>query len=189
MPRTPRQNDVVTLMYVPGESGKIRRYHVRRSRIRKAFFVAFCALAALIAGSVDYVYALRGRPELERLHRETGLQREQLEAYATRMREIAGRITSIESLERKLRVITNLDPSDPDPAFRNRRCGRGDSGFAGSHLALARSPSREDARELRSTLLAGCGESDCLKGGPSDERAHEPRGGARSPVRTGLGFR
>ena len=38
-------------------------------------------------------------------------------------------------------------------------------------------------------LLAGCGESDCLKGGPSDERAHEPRGGARSPVRTGLGFR
>ncbi len=115
MPRTPRQNDVVTLMYVPGESGKIRRYHVRRSRIRKAFFVAFCALAALIAGSVDYVYALRGRPELERLHRETGLQREQLEAYATRMREIAGRITSIESLERKLRVITNLDPSDPTP--------------------------------------------------------------------------
>ncbi len=37
--------------------------------------------------------------------------------------------------------------------------------------------------------LAGCGESDWLRGGPSDEGVHRPRGGARFPVRTGLGLR
>ncbi|MEE8314777.1 MAG: M23 family metallopeptidase [Myxococcota bacterium] len=147
MPRTPRQNDVVTLMYVPGESGKIRRYHIRRSRIRKVFFVAFCALAVLIAGSVDYVYALRGMSELERLHRETGLQREQLEAYATRMGEIAGRITSIESLERKLRVITNLDPSDPTPLSG---IGGVDEGILDSQNLTWLSPGRRHEKMLES---------------------------------------
>ncbi len=147
MPRTPRQNDVVTLMYVPGESGKIRRYHVRRSRIRKAIFVAFCAFAVLIAGSVDYVYALRERSELERLHRETGLQREQLEAYATRMGEIAGRITSIESLERKLRVITNLDPSDPTPLSG---IGGVDEGILASQDLTWLSPGRRHEKMLES---------------------------------------
>ena len=102
-------------MYVPGESGTIRRYQVRRSRIRKCIYSALLALAVLVAGTVDYVHARRGMTELERLRCETGVQREHLQVYAARMETIANRLTSIDSLERKLRVITNLDPSDPTP--------------------------------------------------------------------------
>lgn len=110
-----RANDLVTFMYVPGESGSIRRVHVRRSRIRKATFASLCLLVALIVAGVDYVQVRRGVPELEHLRRETATQREQIQSYASRMEQVATRLATIDSLERKLRVITNLDPSDPTP--------------------------------------------------------------------------
>ncbi len=110
-----RLSDIVTFMYVPGESGTIRRYQVRRSQIRKCIYTALLVCGVMVAASVDYVHARRGMTELERLQRETSVQREQLQAYAARMELIANRLTAIDSLERKLRVITNLDLSDPTP--------------------------------------------------------------------------
>lgn len=139
------KRSVVTFMYVPGETGRIRRYHVKRSRIRKGMFAAFFAFAVLIAGSIDYVYARRGMSELERLRQETATQREQLETYASRMEEIASRLTNIDGLERKLRVITNLDPSDPTPLSG---IGGVDGGLLDSQDLTWLSPSRRHQKMI-----------------------------------------
>jgi murein DD-endopeptidase MepM/ murein hydrolase activator NlpD len=53
--------------------------------------------------------------ELERLRRETTAQRQELSAYAEQMETISTRLGKIDGFERKLRVITNLDPADPLP--------------------------------------------------------------------------
>ncbi len=142
-----RPNDVVTFMYVPGESGSIRRVHIRRSRIRKAIFAAVCALATLALLSVDYVQVRRGMSELEHLRRETTTQRQQIQSYAARMEEIAARITNVDGLERKLRVITNLDPSDPTPLSG---IGGVDGGLLDSQDLTWLSPGRRHQKMIES---------------------------------------
>ncbi len=118
MPRTGSlsQENRITLLYVPdGPTGAIRRFHVKRSWLRgvaSGWVVA--AIAVCIAG-VDYVKVRREVVELERLRSEASIQREEIAEYAARMDEIAGRLARLGSLEQKLRVITNLDPSDPMP--------------------------------------------------------------------------
>ncbi|MEE9279744.1 MAG: M23 family metallopeptidase [Myxococcota bacterium] len=152
-----RPNDVVTFMYVPGESGSIRRVHVRRSRIRKATFAAVCALLTLAVLSVDYVRVRRGVSELEHLRRETATQRQQIQSYAARMEEIAARITNIDGLERKLRVITNLDPSDPTPLSG---IGGVDGGLLDSQDLTWLSPGRRHQKMIESfDRLSAAGEA------------------------------
>jgi murein DD-endopeptidase MepM/ murein hydrolase activator NlpD len=65
--------------------------------------------------TVDYVRARIHLVELDRLRVETAEQKEELHAYAERMEAISDRLGQIDQFQRKLRVITNLDPADPLP--------------------------------------------------------------------------
>ena len=107
--------DVITLLYVPGASGTIRRFHVQRAWIRRGLAAAIVGLVAALALSVDYVQVRTQVTELDHLRNETREQREQLRAYADKMELVSEKLASISRLDRKLRVITNLDPSDPLP--------------------------------------------------------------------------
>ena len=107
--------DVITLMYVPGPAGTIRRFHLRRSWIHRAMAAAIVLLAATLVLSVDYVRVRQDAVELDSLRAETRAQREQLVDYADKMELISNQLAALGRLDRKLRVITNLDPSDPLP--------------------------------------------------------------------------
>lgn len=108
-------SDLVTLMYVPGRSGKILRYHFPRAWMRHALAgVAVLAVAVLALG-VDYIRARGQLSELDYLRSETREQRDQLLAYSDQMTRISDELKRISSFDRKLRVITNLDPADPLP--------------------------------------------------------------------------
>ena len=114
-PNIPPNEDVVTLMIVPGSAGSIRRFHVPRIWLRRAAFASVGVAVAFLVLSVDYVRVRVSLSELERLRRETTAQREELRAYAEQMETISTRLGKIDGFERKLRVITNLDPADPLP--------------------------------------------------------------------------
>jgi len=105
----------VTLMIVPGRAGSIRRFHVPRIWIQRATYAGIASAVLLLALSVDYVRVRVSLAELERLRSETTAQREELRAYAEKMEIISTRLGKIDGFERKLRVITNLDPADPLP--------------------------------------------------------------------------
>ena len=118
MPSNPAvgsQADVITLLYVPGPAGAIRRFHLRRSWLRRALAGSIVVLAATLVLSVDYVRVRRNVVELDGLRAETRSQREQLMDYADKMELISNQLAALGRLDRKLRVITNLDPSDPLP--------------------------------------------------------------------------
>ena len=51
--------------------------------------------------------------ELDRLRVETAEQRDQIQTYAQKMEAISAKLGRIDGFERKLRIITNLDPADP----------------------------------------------------------------------------
>ena len=114
-PTTPPNDDVVTLMIVPGAAGSIRRFHVPRVWLRRATFASVGVVVAVLVLSIDYVRVRVSLSELERLRRETTAQRQELQAYAEQMETISTRLGKIDGFERKLRVITNLDPADPLP--------------------------------------------------------------------------
>ena len=108
-------DDVVTFMCVPGRSGQIRRYSVPRYWIRRASAAGVALSIVIVALSVDYVRARHLLGELEYLREETSEQREQLAAYSEQVGEISEHLARVSQFDRKLRVITNLDPADPLP--------------------------------------------------------------------------
>ena len=114
-PNTPQKDDVVTFMIVPGGTGSIRRFHVPRVSLKRASWAGIAAAVLFLVFSVDYVRVRLSLSELERLRRETSAQRQELQSYAEQMETISTKLGKIDTFERKLRVITNLDPADPLP--------------------------------------------------------------------------
>jgi len=108
-------SDLVTLMYVPGRSGHIRRYNFPRTWIRRSMGAAVAVAVALLVLGVDYVRGRIQLTELEYLRNETREQRDELVGYADRMALISKDLQRISSFDRKLRMITNLDPAAPLP--------------------------------------------------------------------------
>ena len=107
--------DTLTLMIVPGQSGSIRRFHVPRLWLRRATLGGVAFAVALLALGIDYVRVRSNLYELERLRTETREQRDQIQDYAQKMELISTKLARIDGFERKLRIITNLDPADPLP--------------------------------------------------------------------------
>ncbi len=108
-------NDFVTFMYMPGNTGEIRRYHLPRSWVRRGTVGLIVAAVVLLAFGVDYVRVRTHLVELDYLRSETSVQRDQLHEYTQKMATISEELTRISGFDRKLRVITNLDPADPLP--------------------------------------------------------------------------
>jgi len=106
-------HDTITLMVMQGPTGNIRKIQLRRSWLKKGAGGALIALCVIIGLSVDYVRVRVQLDELDDLRVESSEQREQIGEYSAQMGEIAQKLAQIDQLERKLRVITNLDPGDP----------------------------------------------------------------------------
>ena len=107
--------EFVTLMYVPGRAGQIRRFHFPRFWVRRAAIVGAFLGAAMLTLGVDYVRARIQLSELDYLRGETREQHEQLVEYTEQLGRISTDLERISSFDRKLRVIANLDPADPIP--------------------------------------------------------------------------
>jgi murein DD-endopeptidase MepM/ murein hydrolase activator NlpD len=102
-------------MYMPGQTGQIRRFGLRRVWLRRIGTALGLGIAVLSVGFVDYVRVRRTIRELPALRSESQQQREQILEYARKLEEISGHLQRVAELDRKLRVITNLDPADPIP--------------------------------------------------------------------------
>jgi murein DD-endopeptidase MepM/ murein hydrolase activator NlpD len=98
-----------------GPAGTVRRIQVRREWIRRAFYAAGVVLLATPLLIFDYVRLREVSHEKDRLDQETTAQREELETYAARMQNVSDRLAKVGRLDRKLRIITDLDPEDPLP--------------------------------------------------------------------------
>lgn len=114
-PDAARDDQFFTLMLMTGQAGAIRRFSVRKTWLNRSIWAA-ALLGLVFAGfSLDYVVARRQLVELDRLRAEASEQREQIATYVSHVQEISDKLSRVDALERKLRVITNLDPADPLP--------------------------------------------------------------------------
>lgn len=102
--------DDLTLMLVPGRTGKILRWTLPRRWIRILETATIVAALLLIAGSVDYVRLRIHLSELDGLRVEAREQRQEIAAYSEHMRNITDQLARVGEFDRKLRVITDLHP-------------------------------------------------------------------------------
>ena len=115
MPRKDTQTDLVTLMYVPGHDGQIRRFNFPRLWVHRASIGAAIVAVIVLGLGVDYVRARVQLSELDYLRGETRTQRAQLQEYSEQIAQISQDLKQVAAFDKKLRVITNLDPADPLP--------------------------------------------------------------------------
>ena len=102
-------------MYVPGRTGQIKRMHFARVWIRRGIAAACAAFLALTGLFVDYARVRYQLAELDYLRDQTREQALQLDEYTDQMQQISESLKRVSSFDRRLRVITNLDPADPLP--------------------------------------------------------------------------
>jgi murein DD-endopeptidase MepM/ murein hydrolase activator NlpD len=110
-----RLHETVTFLYMPGETGRMRRFGVQRLWLRRAGMTLGVLSVALTCVLVDYVNVRLRVRELPALRSESAQQREQIAQYTEKLGEISRHLEHVAELDRKLRVITNLDPADPLP--------------------------------------------------------------------------
>jgi murein DD-endopeptidase MepM/ murein hydrolase activator NlpD len=113
--RESRPQENVTLLYMPGQTGRVRRFSLRRIWFRRVAIGAGVFCVALCALLVDYVKLRSEVDQLPALRAQARQQREQIDTYTEKLQSIKKHLESVAALDRKLRVITNLQGSDPLP--------------------------------------------------------------------------
>ncbi|MEE8556537.1 MAG: M23 family metallopeptidase [Myxococcota bacterium] len=110
-----RSTDPYTLILMEGQAGKVHRFQFRRSWMKAAAWLGGLLAIAVPLFSWDYVRLRHATVELGQLRVEAAAQREELHEYTDWMGQISERLSQVSALDRKLRVITSLDPADPMP--------------------------------------------------------------------------
>lgn len=106
-----------TILFVPGGSNKVRKINAPNGVI--FFFVSIVFLITLGIGWLitDYRKIKTQIPELDYLKKENRIQKTQLIALTQKIIQINRNMAKLQEFDRKLRVMTNLEPSDEHDQF------------------------------------------------------------------------
>ena len=98
-----------TIMILPDETAKVRKYRVPKSVVRG--ILAAVAVLALGLGYLvtDYLGVKNTVAEMERLRMETRQQRQQLVTFAKSIDDLQGEMGRLRQFDMKLRVMADLD--------------------------------------------------------------------------------
>jgi len=114
-----------TVLIVPDGGAQVRRVQVPVFLIPAVFGVAFLAVAFLAVAAYAYIH---DRVRLEKIASQrlvlvarTEAQKGQIELFASRIKELEGRLNQIKALDRKVRAMANLhdqhEAVTPSPMF------------------------------------------------------------------------
>jgi len=106
-----------TILFLPGRSNKIKKISVPDRVI--FFFVSTIILIILGVGWLvtDYRKIITQIPELDYLKKENRIQKTQLITLTERIIQIDQSMAKLQEFDRKLRVMTNLEPSSEHDQF------------------------------------------------------------------------
>jgi murein DD-endopeptidase MepM/ murein hydrolase activator NlpD len=106
-----------TIVFLPRGSNKIRKINIPNRLIFTLaclFFLITLGVGWLIT---DYKKIKTQIPELNYLRKENTTQKTQLVALSKKINQINQRMAKLQEFERKLRVMTNLEPSEGQDQF------------------------------------------------------------------------
>ena len=106
-----------TILFIPGESNRVRKINIPN----RAIFILGCFIFLITLGIgwliTDYRKIKTQIPELDYLKKENSIQKTQLITLTQRIIQINQNMARLQEFERKLRVMTNLEPSAEQDQF------------------------------------------------------------------------
>ena len=106
-----------TILFLPGGSTKVRKINIPN----KVIFVLVCLILLITLGVgwliTDYRKIKTQIPELQYLKKENRVQKIQLIALARKIIQVNQNMAKLQEFDRKLRVMTNLEPSGEQDQF------------------------------------------------------------------------
>ncbi|GBE15933.1 murein DD-endopeptidase MepM [bacterium BMS3Abin14] len=98
-----------TIMVVPDETTKVRRYRVPKLFVRGILFASLIIVAGLAYLLTDYYHVRKMVSGFDRLRLETRQQKKQLLTYVKTINDIQTEMGRLRHFDTKLRVMANLD--------------------------------------------------------------------------------
>jgi murein DD-endopeptidase MepM/ murein hydrolase activator NlpD len=137
----------VTILFVPDGSTGVRRFRVPRFILNTAVLLCILSAAVLYWVLEDYRAMKAEMPRLAQLERENAQHRKQTVFLAQRINKITERMCELNELDRKLKIMVNLEPPEgeekhdgvggPDPLLLDPK-----SALEKTHRGLVRSMHR-----------------------------------------------
>jgi len=100
--------DRYSLIVVADETAPIRRFDLRKDRVKRAIAAAAVACCLGVIGMVDYVRVRVDHRALAGLRAENAEQRRQIESFSSEWSAVESDLERLRELERKVRIIANL---------------------------------------------------------------------------------
>lgn len=106
-----------TILFLPGGSNKVRKIKIPHSLI--PFLLSIIALISIGFGWLinDYKKIKTQIPELNHLKKENRIQKIQLVALSKKINQINQKMAKLQEFDRKLRIMTNINPSEEQDQF------------------------------------------------------------------------
>jgi len=101
-----------TILFLPGGLNKVRKINVSRGAMFTLLFFIFIILLSVSWFTTDYIKIKTKIPELQYLKKENGVQKTHIIALSKKINHINQNMAKLQKFERKLRVMTNLEPSE-----------------------------------------------------------------------------
>jgi len=100
--------DLYTLIVVGDERSPVRRFQVPKVTVHRGAAIAAFFAIVLAAGAWDYWRLRSENRELPSLRDATVTQAEQIRGFERALSDVENRLTRVQELERKVRIIANL---------------------------------------------------------------------------------
>jgi murein DD-endopeptidase MepM/ murein hydrolase activator NlpD len=100
-----------TIVFLPRGSHKVRKITISRGAIFTFLFFIFMILLSVSWLTTDYIKIRNKIPELQYLKKENSFQKTHIIALSKKINYINQNMAKLQEFERKLRVMTNLEPS------------------------------------------------------------------------------
>ncbi|MBW2005499.1 MAG: M23 family metallopeptidase [Deltaproteobacteria bacterium] len=100
-----------TILFLPRGLHKVRKITISRGAMFTLLFFIFIILLSVSWFTTDYIKIKTKIPELQYLKKENRVQKTQIIALTKKINHINQNMVKLQKFERKLRVMTNLEPS------------------------------------------------------------------------------
>jgi murein DD-endopeptidase MepM/ murein hydrolase activator NlpD len=124
-----------TILYLPGGSNKVRKIKVSLGFIRLFFIIIVLIGVGVCWLASDYAKVKIQIPQLHILKKDNNTQKTQILALCKKINAINQKMAKLQEFDHKLRIMTNLNPSDSQKQFL---------GLGGSNLNALKSDYRID---------------------------------------------
>jgi len=108
----------VTFLIIPQNTSKVKQLKCSRALIGLITCVMLFGLAGISFILHDYLTLKRTLPSRRALARDVANQRDQIEAYAEKIKDLSIEMTALHAFEKKIRVIANIEaPAGQEAVF------------------------------------------------------------------------